>query len=162
MTTAQLSEIQELLGDEADDLLSYECRAVPKNRLILPGVSWVDRVTGISDRNNRVLRSLNALFNHGRLTGTGYLSLLPVDQGIEHSAGASFAPNPIYFDPENIVRLAIEAGCNGVASTLGILGAVSRKYAHKIPFIVKINHNELLTFPNHFDQISIRQRKAGL
>lgn len=146
------SQIEELLGREAEDLLTYTCTAVPKDLLTLPGVTWVDRVTENSDRNNRVLRSLNALFSHGRLTGTGYLSLLPVDQGVEHSAGASFAPNPIYFDPENIVRFAIEAGCNGVASTLGGLGIVSRKYAHKIPFIVKLNHNELLTYPNHYNQ----------
>ena len=152
MMSAQTSQIEELLGREAEDLLTYTCTAVPKESLTLPGVTWVDQVTGFSDRNNRVMRSLCTLFNHGRLTGTGYLSLLPVDQGVEHSAGASFAPNPIYFDPENIVRFAIEAGCNGVASTLGILGLVSRKYAHKIPFIVKINHNELLTFPNTFDQ----------
>lgn len=153
MAVAQLTEIQELLGDEAEDLLTYKCKSVSKDMLTLPGISWLDAVTYHSDRNNRVLRSLNTLFHNGRLAGTGYLSLLPVDQGIEHSAGASFAPNPIYFDPENIVRLGIEAGCNGVASTLGILGAVSRKYAHKIPFIVKINHNELLTYPNHYDQI---------
>jgi fructose-bisphosphate aldolase, class I len=153
MTVAQFSEIQELLGNEAEDLLTYECKAVPKKQLSLPGISWVDQVTCNSDRNNRVLRSLTSLFNHGRLAGTGYLSLLPVDQGIEHSAGASFAPNPIYFDPENIVRFAIEAGCNGVASTLGVLGNVSRKYAHKIPFILKLNHNELLTYPNNYDQI---------
>ncbi|NGX57384.1 MAG: Fructose-bisphosphate aldolase class 1 [Chlamydiae bacterium] len=152
MLNTATSEIQELLGKEANDLLSYTCTAVPKETLTLPGVTWVDQVTANSDRNNRVMRSLCALFTHGRLTGTGYLSLLPVDQGIEHSAGASFAPNPIYFDPENIVRFAIEAGCNGVASTLGILGIVSRKYAHKIPFIVKLNHNELLTYPNHADQ----------
>ncbi len=150
--TAQASHIEELLGGDAEDLLTYTCTAVPKDTLTLPSVSWVDQVTANSDRNNRVLRSLQSLFGHGRLSGTGYLSLLPVDQGVEHSAGASFAPNPLYFDPENIVRFAIEAGCNGVASTLGILGIVARKYAHKIPFIVKINHNELLTYPNHYDQ----------
>jgi len=152
MMSAQTSQIEELLGSDAEDLLTYTCTAVPKESLTLPGVTWVDQVTANSDRNNRVMRSLCSLFNHGRLTGTGYLSLLPVDQGVEHSAGASFAPNPIYFDPENIVRFAIEAGCNGVASTLGVLGMVSRKYAHKIPFIVKLNHNELLTFPNKYDQ----------
>ncbi len=149
----ETTQLAELLGDEAESLLSYHCEKIPKSSLILPSYNWVDTVTGISDRNNRVMRSLETLFNHGRLSGTGYLSLLPVDQGIEHSAGASFAPNPIYFDPENIVKFGIEAGCNGVASTLGVLGAVSRKYAHKIPFIVKINHNELLSYPNTFDQI---------
>ncbi len=147
------SEIQELLGDQAQSLLGYTCKAVPKAGLILPGPDWLDRVLLASDRPIPVLRSLQTLFQHGRLGGTGYLSILPVDQGVEHSAGASFAPNPIYFDPENIVKLAIEAGCNGVASTLGTLGIVARKYAHKIPFILKINHNELLTYPNRFDQV---------
>lgn len=153
-------DIQEVLGGEAQDLLGYKCTKVPKEHLIQPGNGWVDRIFKDSDRNNRVLRSLESLFGHGNLGGTGYLSILPVDQGVEHSAGASFAPNPIYFDPENIVKLAVEAGCNGVASTLGVLGLVSRKYAHKIPFIVKFNHNELLTFPNTYDQInfaSVRQ-----
>jgi len=148
-----LSKIQELLGAEADSLLSHVSKTIPKENLHLPGGDFVDRVVGGSDRNPRVLRSLETLFDHGRLAGTGYVSILPVDQGIEHSAGASFAPNPEYFDPENIVRLAIEGGCNGVASTFGVLGAVARKYAHKIPFIVKINHNELLTYPNKFDQV---------
>ena len=148
-----LSKIQELLGAEADSLLSHVSKTIPKENLHLPGGDFVDRVVARSDRNPRVLRSLQTLFGHGRLAGTGYVSILPVDQGIEHSAGASFAPNPEYFDPENIVRLAMEGGCNGVASTFGVLGAVARKYAHKIPFIVKINHNELLTYPNKFDQV---------
>jgi class I fructose-bisphosphate aldolase len=147
------SKIQELLGDEAETLLGYSNPKIPKENLHLPGSDFVDRVWLESDRNPAVLRSLQTLFNHGRLAGTGYLSILPVDQGIEHSAGASFAPNPKLFDPKNIVELAIEGGCNAVASTFGVLGAVARKYAHKIPFIVKINHNELLTYPNKFDQI---------
>lgn len=147
------SDIQKNLGDEAESLLSYACKAVPKESLYLPGPDWLDRIHLYSDRNIRVLRNLHNLFNHGRLAGTGYLSILPVDQGIEHSAGASFAPNPIYFDPEQIVKLAYEAGCNGVASTLGVLSNVARKWAHKIPFILKINHNELLSYPNHYDQI---------
>ena len=145
-------KIQTLLGTEGEDLLNHQCKGVPKDTLHLPGPDFLDRVWVASDRPVGVLRSLAALFNHGRLAGTGYLSLLPVDQGVEHSAAASFAPNPVYFDPENIVRLAIEGGCNGVASTLGVLGAVARKYAHKIPFIVKINHNELLTYPAMHDQ----------
>ena len=139
-------DIQALLGEDAEGLLDYQCKKIRKEVLPQPGPDWVDRIFKETDRNNRVLGSLEALFSHGRLGGTGYLSILPVDQGIEHSAGASFAPNPLYFDPENIVRLAIEAGCNGVASTLGVLGMVARKYAHKIPFILKINHNELLSF----------------
>lgn len=147
-----LSEITEILGKNADDLLTHQCKTIPKDMLHLPGPDFVDRVMAVSDRSPRVMRNMQSFFNHGRLAGTGYLSILPVDQGIEHSAGASFAPNPIYFDPENIVKLAIEGGCNAVASTLGVLGAVSRKYAHKIPFIVKINHNQLLTYPNTFDQ----------
>ncbi|CRX39408.1 class I fructose-bisphosphate aldolase [Estrella lausannensis] len=146
-------DIQSLLGKEAEELLDYRCTKIRKEQLPEPGPNWVDRIFKDSDRNNRVLGSLEALFGHGRLKDTGYLSILPVDQGIEHSAGASFAPNPLYFDPENIVRLAVEAGCNGVASTLGVLGMVARKYAHKIPFILKINHNELLSFPNTHDQI---------
>lgn len=150
---ATIDTIQELLGNEADHLLNHTCEAVPKESLNLPGSDWLDHIHLKSDRPTPVLRSLNALFGHGRLAGTGYLSLLPVDQGVEHSAGASFAPNPIYFDPENIVKFGIEAGCNGVASTLGVLGNVARKYAHKIPFVVKINHNELLTYPNTYDQI---------
>lgn len=146
-------KIVELLGEEADYLLNHKCQTVPREQLHLPGPDFVDRVVANSDRPVGVLRNLQTLFNTGRLAGTGYLSLLPVDQGIEHSAGASFAPNPDYFDPENIVKLAIEGGCNGVASTLGVLGAVARKYAHKIPFILKLNHNELLTYPNKYDQI---------
>jgi class I fructose-bisphosphate aldolase len=147
------SKIQELLGGDAETLLNYSNPKISKDNLHLPGGDFVDRVWLDSDRNPQVLRSLQTLFNNGRLSGTGYLSILPVDQGIEHSAGASFAPNPKLFDPKNIVELAIEGGCNAVASTYGVLGAVARKYAHKIPFIVKINHNELLTYPNKFDQI---------
>jgi fructose-bisphosphate aldolase, class I len=147
------NNIIELLGNEAESLLSFESKTIPKDQLHLPGPDFVDRVMSHTDRSPRVLRNMNAIFGNGRLSGTGYLSILPVDQGIEHSAGASFAPNPIYFDPENIVKLAIEGGCNAVASTLGVLGSVSRKYAHKIPFILKLNHNELLTYPNKFDQI---------
>lgn len=146
------SQIQDLLGSAAEPLLSHHCRTIPKEKLYLPGSDWVDRIFVPSDRNIRVLRSLEMLFSHGRLRGTGYLSILPVDQGIEHGAGASFAPNPEYFDPENIVRLAIEGGCNAVASSLGVLGAVARKYAHKIPFLLKFNHNELLSYPNLYDQ----------
>jgi class I fructose-bisphosphate aldolase len=146
-------KIEELLGDKAESLLGFNNPKVSKHRLHLPGPDWVDRMFAGSDRNNRVLVNLQRFFSHGRLAGTGYLSILPVDQGIEHSAGASFAKNPDYFDPENIVKLAIEGGCNAVASTFGVLGLVSRKYAHKIPFLVKINHNELLTYPNKFDQI---------
>ncbi|MEP0862713.1 MAG: class I fructose-bisphosphate aldolase [Ignavibacterium sp.] len=147
-----IEKIKELLGSEADSLLNYKAK-FPKEKLHLPGPDFVDRIFAPSDRNINVLRNLQWIFNTGRLAGTGYLSILPVDQGIEHSAGASFAPNPDYFDPENIVKLAIEGGCNAVASTLGVLGMTARKYAHKIPFIVKINHNELLTYPNKYDQI---------
>ncbi|MFN3874107.1 MAG: class I fructose-bisphosphate aldolase [Ignavibacterium sp.] len=147
-----IDKIKELLGSEADSLLNYKAK-FPKEKLHLPGPDFVDRIFAPSDRNINVLRNLQWIFNTGRLAGTGYLSILPVDQGIEHSAGASFAPNPEYFDPENIVKLAIEGGCNAVASTLGVLGMTARKYAHKIPFIVKINHNELLTYPNKYDQI---------
>src|SRR5205085_4094160 len=147
------SKIQEILGDEAETLLNHTSTTIPKENLHTPGGDFVDRVWLSSDRSPNVLRSLQTLFDHGRLSGTGYLSILQVDQGIEHSAGASFAPNPLLFDPENIVRLAIEGGCNAVASTYGALGIVARKYAHRIPFIVKINHNELLTYPNKFDQI---------
>jgi class I fructose-bisphosphate aldolase len=147
-----MTEILELLGTEADDLLRHVCEGIPKEMLHLPGPDFVDRVMSQTDRSAAVLRNLQTIFNTGRLGGTGYLSILPVDQGIEHSAGASFAPNPIYFDPENIVRLALEGSCNAVASTMGVLGAVSRRYAHKIPFIVKINHNELLTYPAIHDQ----------
>ncbi len=148
-----LDTITDLLGDEAADLLSHRCQGFPQESLHLPAADFVDRVFLNSDRNPRVLANLQRMFSHGRLKDTGYLSILPVDQGIEHSAGASFAPNPAYFDPENIVQLAIEGGCNAVASTFGVLGMTARKYAHKIPFIVKINHNELLTYPNSFDQI---------
>ncbi|MEJ6482284.1 class I fructose-bisphosphate aldolase [Nostoc punctiforme UO1] len=151
-TLIESSSIESLLGKEAEDLLTYKAK-VSQDLLHLPGPDFVDRIWINSDRNPQVLRNLQLLYSTGRLANTGYLSILPVDQGIEHSAGASFAPNPIYFDPENIVRLAIAAGCNAVATTLGVLGIVSRKYAHKIPFIAKINHNELLTFPNQFDQV---------
>ena len=147
-----MTKISTILGDEAKGLLDHKCKTIAKEDLTLPGGDFVDRIFKDSDRPNNVLKHLNWMYHHGRLAGTGYLSILPVDQGIEHSAGASFAPNPIYFDPENIVKLAIEGGCNGVASTLGVLGLVSRKYAHKIPFIVKINHNEMLTYPNTYDQ----------
>jgi fructose-bisphosphate aldolase, class I len=147
------NRIQELLGDQAENLLNHVCQTVPKNQLHLPSADCMEKEWIPSDRNNRVLNSLNTLFNHGRLAGTGYLSILPVDQGIEHSAGASFSPNPLYFDPENIVKLAIEGGCNAVASTRGVLGIVARKYAHKIPFVMKLNHNELLSYPNSYDQI---------
>jgi class I fructose-bisphosphate aldolase len=151
--SASLDRIAELLGDDASKLLDYKSQTIPQDTIQLPGPDFIDRVWSISDRPTRVLRSLQSLFDNGRLAGTGYLSILPVDQGIEHSAGASFAPNPQYFDPENIVKLAIEGGCNAVASTFGVLGTVGRKYAHKIPFIVKVNHNELLTLPNKFDQV---------
>ncbi|MCU1241823.1 MAG: fbaB [Candidatus Acidoferrum typicum] len=152
-TSVTGSKIETYLGAKADSLLGFKSPKIPKERLHLPGPDFIDRVWTISDRNVRVLANLQRLYRHGRLDGTGYLSILPVDQGIEHSAGASFAKNPDYFDSENIVKLAIEGGCNAVASTLGVLGSVARKYAHKIPFIVKLNHNELLTFPNKFDQI---------
>jgi class I fructose-bisphosphate aldolase len=146
-------EIEQLLGSQASSLLEHKCTTVPKEQLHLPGPDFVDRLFGPSDRHPQVLRSLQALCQTGRLGGTGYLSILPVDQGIEHSAGASFAPNPEYFDPENIVKLAIEGGCNAVASTFGVLGSVARRYAHRIPFLVKINHNEFISYPNRFDQI---------
>jgi class I fructose-bisphosphate aldolase len=146
-------DIYGLLGDEADDLLSHESKGIPAADLHLPGPDFVERVVQDSDRNPQVLRNLQALHGHGRLGGSGYVSILPVDQGIEHSAAASFAPNPKYFDPANIVELAIDGGCNAVASTFGVLGALSRRYAHRIPFIAKLNHNELLTYPNKFDQI---------
>lgn len=147
------NEIKELLGDESSYFLDHVCTTIDKSLLHLPSPDTIDNVWVETDRNIQVLRNLQAIFNHGRLAGTGYVSILPVDQGIEHTAGSAFAPNPIYFDPENIVKLAIEGGCNAVASTFGILGAVARKYAHKIPFVVKINHNELLTYPNGYDQV---------
>lgn len=145
--------IQTLLGNKAENLLNHQCKTISKELIHQPGPDFVNRIFGQSNRNPQVLRSLGQLYNNGRLSGTGYMSILPVDQGIEHSAGASFAPNPVYFDSENIVKLAIEGGCNAVASTYGVLASVSRKYAHKIPFIVKINHNEFLSYPNKFDQI---------
>ena len=148
-----VEKIEELLGKDGDYLLGFKTPKVKKDQLHIPGPDWIDRIMAPTDRPNPVLRNMQLLFNTGRLAGTGYLSVLPVDQGIEHSAGASFAPNPIYFDGENIVKLALEAGCNAVASTAGVLGSVSRKYAHKIPFIVKLNHNELISYPNTFDQI---------
>ena len=152
-TMTSLDKIEEILGEEAGTLLEHRCQTIAKEDLHLPGPDFVDRVWIPSDRSPRVLRSLQTLFDGGRLAGTGYLSILPVDQGIEHSGGASFAPNPAYFDGENIVRLAIEGGCNAVASTFGVLGSVARRYAHRIPFICKINHNEFLTYPNKYDQI---------
>jgi len=147
-----MTDIQALLGNEADQLLQHQCRTIPARQLHLPGPDFVDRVVAIRNRHPAVLRNFQAMLSHGRLANTGYLSILPVDQGVEHAGGASFAPNPIYFDPEAIVQLAIEGGCNAVASTLGVLGSVCRRYAHKIPFIVKLNHNELLTYPNIHDQ----------
>jgi class I fructose-bisphosphate aldolase len=148
-----MTDIASLLGDEADGLLGYECKGITRDELTVPGGDIVDRVYKNTDRSPQVLRNLQAMFGHGRLADTGYLSILPVDQGIEHSGAASFAPNPKYFDPANIVELAIEGGCNAVATTFGALGSVSRSYAHKIPFIVKLNHNEMLTYPNQYDQI---------
>lgn len=147
-----MTDIQTMLGTETEFLLDHVCQGIKKDMLHPPGPDFIDRVVAQSDRRPRVLRNLQAIYNHGRLAGSGYMSILPVDQGVEHSAGASFAPNPIYFDPENIIKLAMEGGCNAVASTLGVLGSVGRKYAHKIPFLVKLNHNELLTYPNHFNQ----------
>jgi class I fructose-bisphosphate aldolase len=160
MTT--IDAIADLLGSEAKTLLEHRCQGIRKDMLHLPGPDWVDRLHVASDRPTPVLRSLQALIGHGRLAGTGYVSILPVDQGVEHSAGASFAKNPAYFDPEGIVKLAVEGGCNAVASTLGVLGAVARKYAHRIPFLLKFNHNEFLTYPNKYDQIffaSVKQAK---
>jgi fructose-bisphosphate aldolase, class I len=145
--------VKELLGAQADNLLSHTCKTITKDQIHVPGPDFVDRIFQQSNRNPQVLRSLQQLYGTGRLAGTGYMSILPVDQGIEHSAGASFAPNPMYFDSENIIKLAVEGGCNAVASTYGVLGSVARKYAHKIPFIVKINHNEFISYPNKFDQI---------
>ena len=153
VTRGSLEKIEEVLGSDARDLLEHKCQTIPKDQLHLPGGDFVDRIWKDSDRPTRVLRSLESMLDHGRLAGTGYFSILPVDQGIEHTAGASFAPNPIYFDGAKIVELAIEGECNAVASTFGVLGSVARRYAHKIPFICKLNHNELLTFPNHYDQI---------
>ena len=147
-----MSSVIDLLGDEASFLLEHRCKTIPESNIHRPGPDFIDDVVSHKNRKPGVLRNLSAFYNHGRLAGTGYLSLLPVDQGVEHSAGASFAPNPAYFDPENIIKLAIEGGCNGVASTLGVLNSIARDYAHKIPFIVKINHNELLTYPNEYDQ----------
>jgi class I fructose-bisphosphate aldolase len=157
-----MTDIMGLLGADARGLLQHVCKGIPRESLHLPGPDFVDRITAHSDRSPAVMRNLQQMFDHGRLAGTGYLSILPVDQGIEHSAGASFAKNPLYFDPENIVKLALEGGCNAVASTLGVLGACARRYAHKIPFLMKFNHNEFLTYPNKYDQIffaSIRQAK---
>jgi class I fructose-bisphosphate aldolase len=155
------SNIEEVLGADAAALLGHQCKTISKESLHLPGPDAVDRLYAASDRPARVLTSLQSLIGHGRLAGTGYVSILPVDQGVEHSAGASFAPNPMYFDPENIVRLAIEGGCNAVASTLGVLGSVARKYAHKIPFLLKVNHNEFLSYPNSFDQIRFADIRQG-
>lgn len=157
MSELTITSVADILGDEASYLLDHTCSTVSKDQLYLPGPDFIDRVWMDTDRTPAVLRSLASLLNHGRLAGTGYVSILPVDQGIEHSAGASFAPNPIYFDPSKIVELAIEGGCNGVASTFGVLGSVARRYAHKIPFILKINHNELLSYPNVYDQVLFGQ-----
>ncbi|MEA2385621.1 MAG: fructose-bisphosphate aldolase, class [Solirubrobacteraceae bacterium] len=163
MATTELTtnKIEQLLGDEADSLLNHRCETISADALHLPGTDTIDRLWVGTDRPNTTLRNLQWLLDHGRLGGTGYVSILPVDQGIEHSAGASFAPNPIYFDPENLVRLAIEGGCNAIASTLGVLGSVSRKYAHKLPFILKLNHNELLTYPNEHDQVMFASVKQA-
>jgi fructose-bisphosphate aldolase, class I len=160
MIATTAPNLDAILGADADALLQHQCKTIPRELLHLPGPDSVERIFARSDRPARVLTSLQSLLDHGRLGGTGYVSILPVDQGIEHSAGASFAPNPAYFDPENIVKLAIEGGCNGVASTLGVLGSVARRYAHRIPFILKVNHNEFLSYPNSYDQIrfaNIRQ-----
>lgn len=151
--SSTMSSIENLLGDKAAYLLDHECKTIDKAAIHAPGADFVDRIWTQSNRSIQTLRSLQTMYNHGRLGGSGYVSILPVDQGIEHTAGASFAPNPIYFDPENIIKLAIEGGCNAVATTFGVLGTVARKYAHKIPFLVKINHNELMTYPNKYDQI---------
>jgi len=160
MNSSVSTDIEAILGADAPGLLQHECKTIPRSVLHLPAPDHIEQIWVASDRHIRVLTSLQSLLDHGRLAGTGYVSILPVDQGIEHSAGASFAPNPAYFDPENIVKLAIEGGCNGVASTLGVLGSVARKYAHRIPFLLKLNHNEFLTYPNTYDQIkfaSVRQ-----
>src|SRR5204862_1786545 len=161
MEEFMLGRIQEILGSDAQSLLNHQCKTISKDKLHLPGPDFIDRIYAGSDRPIRALVSLQQLFKSGRLSGTGYVSILPVDQGIEHSAGASFAPNPMYFDPENIVKLAFEGGCNAVASTVGVLGAVSRKWAHKFPLIVKLNHNQLLTFPNTFDQVEFANIKQA-
>src|ERR1700722_10340792 len=152
VATTDQNKVASLLGAEAESLLSYKAKGISRDLLHLPGPDFVDRIFSSTDRTPNVLRNFNLLLNTGRLANTGYMSILPVDQGVEHSAGASFAPNPIYFDPDNIVKLAIEGGCNAVASTYGVLGSVARKYAHKIPFIVKVNHNEFLTYPNTYDE----------
>src|SRR2546425_7974070 len=152
-TATSLSKLESILGNDAEGLLRHKCETIPKSQLHLPGPDFVSRIFATSDRPTRVLSSLQSLFDHGRLAGTGYLSILPVDQGIEHTAGASFAPNPIYFDGEKIVELAVEGGCNAVASTFGVLGSIARRYAHRIPFICKLNHNELLTYPTKYDQV---------
>src|SRR5689334_1042954 len=156
-----LGRIKEILGPDGDALLNNQCKTISKDKLHIPGPDFIDRIHLGSNRPTRTLVSLQQLFKSGRLSGTGYVSILPVDQGIEHSAGASFAPNPMYFDPENIVRLAIEGGCNAVATTLGTLGTIARKYAHKIPLLLKLNHNELLTYPNRFDQIMFARAKQA-
>src|SRR5436309_6679000 len=161
MEEFMLGRIQEILGADAQSLLNHQCKTISKDKLHLPGPDFIDRIYVGSDRPIRALVSLQQLFKSGRLSGTGYVSILPVDQGIEHSAGASFAPNPMYFDPENIVKLAIEGGCNAVASTLGVLGMVARKYAHKIPFLMKFNHNEFLSYPNQYDQIRFANIKQA-
>src|SRR5205085_10399949 len=158
---ATVSRVEDILGSDGADLLQHRCQTIPKEQLLLPGPDYVERAYAGSDRHARVLTSLQALFGHGRLADTGYVSILPGDQGIEHSARSNFAPNPIYFDPSNIVELAIEGGCNGVASTLGVLGAVSKRYAHRIPFILKFNHSELITYPNKFDQILFASMKQA-
>ena len=157
-----IDRIVELLGDEADQLLNHQCQGIPRDQVHSPGPNHLDEVMGITDRNPRVLGSLARIRDHGRLAGTGYLSILPVDQGIEHSGAASFAPNTAYFDPENIVKLAVEGGCNAVASTLGVLGAMSRRWAHRIPFIVKLNHNEMLTYPNQYRQTLFANVESGV
>src|SRR5262250_3231113 len=160
-TVSSTSKLEEILGADAASLLQHECKTISKDQLHLPGPDYVDRIYGGSDRPARVLTALQSMLDHGRLAGTGYVSILPVDQGVEHSAGASFAPNPMYFDPEHIVKLAIEGGCNAVASTLGVLGSVARKYAHRIPFLMKFNHNEFLSYPNSFDQIMFADIKQA-
>src|SRR5262252_381947 len=161
MEEFMLGRIQEILGSDADSLLNHQCKTISRDKLHLPGPDFIDRIYVGSDRPIPVLTKLQSMIDHGRLGGTGYVSILPVDQGIEHSAGASFAPNPAYFDPENIVKLAIEGGCNGVASTLGVLGSVARRYAHRIPFLLKFNHNEFLSYPNSFDQIRFANIKQA-